>query len=386
MPSPRGTSQRRNTLERDTNDKPVQDKKVIVVTGGGTGGHLYPALAVVEELQTSTDVELHYIGLKKERDQKEVQSRGIPFYGLRLAGLKRRLTFQNLRAVWYAVAGWIGCLRILKTFGKGVVFGVGGYVSAPAMLAGKILGWKLALHEQNAIPGLVNRNLARFCDRVFLTYVHSQRYFPGLNCRCTGMPIRKAVRETAHREPSQRENKPPLVFVMGGSQGARKLVEITLPAFRQLEGKKIAFQAVVQTGERNYEWAKTLPTASSVTLVPFIEDMASMYRQTDVVVSRAGSGSLSEIALWGFPSILVPYPYASDDHQRKNAEEFQNAKAAYLCDEADLNQENAAMLLEELLTNREKRIEMGKQAKSLAHDSAATVIASQLLDLWKVNE
>ncbi len=356
----------------------------IVVTGGGTGGHLFPALAVVEAVQQKTTLPLQFIGLHQERDRSEVQRRGVSFYGIPLKGLKRRLTLNNFKSVFLALSGSVRCLGLLKRLGRGVIFGVGGYVSAPAMLAGKILGWKLTLHEQNAVPGLVNRKIARWCDRVFLTYKDSERYFKGISCHVTGMPIRSELIDLSKKKEPVATGEEPFILLVGGSQGAKKLVEFTLQACQRLKEKGLDFTALVQTGERNWEWAKTLKRPEQVELVPFIENMSEVYSKADVVISRAGSGSLSEIALWGLPSILIPYPFASEDHQRINAEEFRKTGAAYVINESELNQDRLAEILEEFIIQKEKRLAMGNKALSLANPNAASVIADELIHLLEV--
>jgi UDP-N-acetylglucosamine--N-acetylmuramyl-(pentapeptide) pyrophosphoryl-undecaprenol N-acetylglucosamine transferase len=371
-------------LEQERNVPTADSHPVIVVTGGGTGGHLYPALAVAEMVQQQGDVQLHFIGLQKERDQKEVQTRGIPFHGIRLEGLRRRFTFTNIRAVLLALVGLIRCLWILKSLGKGVVFGVGGYVAAPAMMAGRILGWTLALHEQNAVPGRVNRFLARWCHCIFLTFEDSKNYFAGMDCRITGMPVRTQLAAPATEKKSRVRDQNPMILVIGGSQGARKLVEICMASFLQVQKTGLEFRAIIQTGEGNFEWAKTLPGAAGITLTPFIENMAAIYSQTDLIISRAGAGSLAEIALWGLPSLLVPYPYAADDHQRINAEQFEKAGASHVILENDLVPERITAMVRDLLEHPDKREDMGKHAAALAVKNASSLIAESLMQLLKV--
>lgn len=356
----------------------TEQKQTIVITGGGTGGHLYPALAVAEAIQDSMpDIQLVYIGLDKERDRNEVERRGIPFHGLKVRGLRRKLSFQNIKALYLALQGIILCLRILRSYPKGIVFGVGGYVSAPAMLAGRLLGWKLTLHEQNTVPGLVNRWLASWCDTIFTTYEVTQTYLKKAQCHQTGFPLRREILTTYH-QTQRSPQEIPTILVLGGSQGARFVTQIAIEVFQLLVEDKVGFKAILQTGEKNYEWAQSLTPPDCVKLIPFIEDMAEVYAQTDVIISRAGSGTLSEIALWGLPSILIPYPFSSENHQKVNSQVFKNKKAAIMFEEKELSAVKLKKEIIKLINNIHFRVEMGRSAKNLANEAAADTITKKL--------
>ncbi len=359
----------------------TRQTKTVVITGGGTGGHLFPAVAVMEALRRAApDLRLVFIGRDAERDREEIERRGVEFTGLKLEGLKRRLTVKNGRALWRFAKGVWRCLRLMRTMPKGVVFGVGGYVSAPAMLAGKILGWRLALHEQNTVPGLVNRWMAAWCGEVFTTYKATGDYLKKVSCTVTGFPLRKEMLAVRKVDAALQAEKKPFVLAIGGSQGARKIVEMSVAACRRIHDKGIEFDALIQTGERNYEWAQTLNPPPRVRLVPFIREMAEAYDKADMVIARAGSGSLSEIAFFGLPSILIPYPYASGNHQLLNARCFAEAGAARILEEAALSPEVLENELTVLLNDDEIRREMGRKAVSLAREDAAETIADRLLN------
>lgn len=357
-------------------------KGTIIVTGGGTGGHLYPALAATEALRRENpELHLLYIGREHDRDRTAVEKRNVPFRGFPLEGLKRQITLGNIYALSKFFRALIQCWLLIKKLPRGVVFGVGGYVAAPAMVAGKLAGWKIALHEQNTVPGIVNRMLASHCDRVFVTYESTQAYWSGVPSMVTGLPLRKELVEAFDRRPPRRDKTPPFVLLIGGSQGARKMVEYGMQAFQRLHENGIAYRALIQTGDRNYEWASSLPQPEGVTITPFIDDMAGVYQEADLVISRAGSGSLAEIALWGLPSILIPYPYASENHQVVNARVFAEAGAADVIEEKDLHQEGFVQSLSTLLTHPEERLAKGRQAATLSRREAAQVIAKELLQL-----
>ncbi len=360
-------------------------KKVVVVTGGGTGGHLYPAIAVAQALiRNDASLEIIFIGRQREKEQNEVERRGIRFIGLPLEGLRRKLTLRNMRALSLALTGFYKCYRLMKGYPNGIVFGVGGYVSAPAMAAGKWLGWKLTMHEQNTVPGLVNRVMAPKCDAVFTTYKETDAYLPNVDCQQTGYPLREELLEQ-HQSYGQYQqaHSVPSILLIGGSQGARNVVEKGLQALYRLSESGVLYRALVQTGEHNYEWAQQFPRGNEVTLTPFIDSMAEAYAVADLVISRAGSGSLAEIALWGLPSILIPYPFASENHQYKNAEVFCQANAACLLEEKDLTDERLASTLLDLIQDTGRRQAMSRQASSLAQSDAADRIAGKLLHLFE---
>lgn len=361
---------------------PQTDEPPIVLTGGGTGGHLYPALAVAEAVQRlSPATPLLYIGREAERDRTEVERRAIPFVGLPLEGLRRRLDLRNIRALWRTLRAMVHCIRILLRYPKGTVFGVGGYVSAPAMLAGMVLGWRVSLHEQNTIPGLVNRTLARWCTTVYLTYEKTLDFLPQAKCDVMGFPLRQSLIQARMAVQERSSAWRPHLLVLGGSQGARRVTEVALEAFGLLQEKNIAFSATVQSGSRNLEWASEQPRPESVEVVPFIEDMATAYARSDVVICRAGSGTLSELALWGLPAILVPYPYASENHQQVNAEVFSSQGAGILCKESELNSALLAKLLYDLLIHEDRRRDMSQHVARLAKVDASDRIANELIAL-----
>lgn len=352
----------------------------LVVTGGGTGGHLYPALAVAQAVRSlHPDVPILFIGRAVENDRREVERYSLPFYGFAVEGLRRRLDGRNVVAMWRLLTALSGCLWLMRRYPRGVVFGVGGYVSAPAMLAGMILGWRVTLHEQNTVPGLVNRWLARWCDMVYLTYETTQDYMPHAHCETHGFPLRKALRDAFQEQSQGSENWQPHILVIGGSQGAKRVVEIVLQAFELLREKGVQFQATVQTGRLNFDWALGLPCPNTVSRVAYIDNMADAYRQADLIISRAGSGSLSEIALWGLPAILVPYPYASGDHQRKNAAYFAEQGAALVFEEHELSAERLAQEIQRLIENNLERANLARQMQAMGRRNAHETIAGDLI-------
>lgn len=363
-------------------------KSLLVVTGGGTGGHLFPALAVVEAVkELAPQQEILYIGRDADSDRNEVQKRNILFVGLKLMGFRRRITIENIKALWLFWRGVQQAKKIMRAYSNGIVFGVGGYVSAPAMIAGWRLGWHVCLHEQNTIPGLVNRTLARWCKHVYATFENSTAYLKNKNCTVTGFPLRNSILQAAkqHKPIAEPFQHTPHILLIGGSQGAKHLVELVNPVFHELDKHGIAYTATVQTGERNFEAAKNMTWSRNVSLVSFIHNMPEAYSITDIIISRAGAGSLSEIALWGIPAILVPYPYASENHQEHNAKAWVDAGAAVCLREQELTSGKLYSEIAGLLQNTDRRKEMHGGAASLARSDAAQSIAKDLIALLEAN-
>lgn len=352
----------------------------MVIAGGGTGGHLYPALAVAEAvLERRPDWRLLFAGLDNERERSEAERRGLAFLGLPLLGLRRKWSLRNVLAVWRFAAGVATCLRELGKSPAGVVFGVGGYVSAPAMLAGKLLRWRVALHEQNTVPGLVNRLIAPRCDRVFLTFGSARDRLRAKSASEAGYPVRKELLEAAKNAPPGADAGTPMILLTGGSQGARSMVEAASGALALLAARGVRFKALVQTGERNHEWARGLPWPPEAELVPFIRAMGKAYAAASVVIARAGAGTLTEIGLFKRPAVLVPYPFAAGNHQEANADEWADAGAAVKIRNRDLTPEALCGALQDLLPDGARREAMGQRAASMVRGDAAATMANELI-------
>jgi len=349
----------------------------VVIAAGGTGGHVFPALAVAAELR-ARGVEVHFLGTASGLEARAVPAAGFPLEtlsmrGLRGGGWRRWAALPGAlgRAVWAAR----GVLRRLRPT---AVLAMGGYVAVPAGLAARLGGTRLVLHEQNAVPGLAIRALRRLAAVVLTGFPEAAEAL-GARARWAGIPVRAellALPGPAERY-AQREG-PLRVLVFGGSQGARFLNQ-RVPAWLAGSGRPVRVRH--QAGERDLEAVRAAYEAQAIEahVTPFIDDMADAYAWADLVVCRAGAATVAELAAVGVPAVLVPYPYAVDDHQRRNAEALVSRGAALCVPQAEWDDADLAARLTGDLGERARLAEMGAAARAFARPDAAAAVADACL-------
>ena len=357
----------------------------ILIAGGGTGGHVFPGIAVAEELhRIRPDVEVVFVGGRRGIEATAVPEAGFPIRFLLTAGFPRRRWWRWPWAALVNVAGFLQALFILIAERPGAVLGTGGYVSGPLSLAARLTGRPLLIQEQNSIPGLTNRWLARIASEVHLSFLEARSHFPRRDhLRITGNPVRAHLlagdREQALREFGLAAGKP-TVFIFGGSLGARRINDAALDALRRLKGR-LDIQAILQTGREDH--ARVLQAVSAeglpATVRPFVRDMHLAYAAADLVVCRAGAMTLAEIAVCGLPAVLVPYPFAAHDHQVVNAANLVERGAAVVIPDAELDGERLARELAHLLVDRQALSRMSSNARLFARPDAANRLARALV-------
>jgi len=358
----------------------------VVFAGGGTGGHLYPALALAEAFEKrDREFSCVFIGTRSG-----IESRVLPALGRRLhvvwmRGLLRKLSPANLLfPLRLLVAAWQSW-QLIRRFRPHVIIGTGGYVSAPALVAARWSGVPHVLQEQNSFPGLTTRWLSGKADAVFLTFSESRKFFkPSTKVRVVGNPVRGSLqqvsREEAVRTWSLRSDALTLL-VFGGSQGARRINQITLEVLPSLVHWP-SLQVLWAAGPANFAALESTAKASrSIRLVPYIENMALAYAAADVAVCRAGASTLAELALCGVPSILIPFPFATANHQAFNAVAVQAAGAAMMIEEKQLTAEKLLAALREIVESPERRRQMAAAARALAKPRAADDIVDFCISL-----
>lgn len=357
-------------------------KTRLVITGGGTGGHVFPGIAVAEALAAITPIEVLWLGTDRKVEVNALAATDWKHDSLDVTPIKGTGIANKLKAVFNLPAAVIRAAFRLRNFGPHVVLGVGGYVSGPVLLAARILGIPSAIHEQNAVPGLANRMAARFADRIFVTYRESEAFFKNPGIELTGNPVRSAILNSA-TTPSENKQDMPSVLVLGGSQGAAALNRVVSAALRNIWQSGHKVHIVHQTGEASAEETEAYYRKEGIVadVRPFITDMAKAYRQADLVISRAGATTLAEITALGKPSILIPYPYAADNHQEKNAQAMTDAGAAVMFLESDIGAMRLAGEIENILGDRARLEAMSKAAMKLGKRDAATHIAKELMSL-----
>jgi len=347
----------------------------IIFAGGGTGGHLYPALAVADELRRRhPEAEIPFVGGRRGLENRLVPAAGYPLRTLALSGIKGAGLVGRIRAA--VAAGWavLRCLGWMLGRRPDLVIGVGGYASGPAVLAASVLGVKTMVMEQNHFPGATNRFLARRVDAVCLPSEAARGRLGGLGI-VTGNPVR-AEFAAIGEPPGARELS---VLVFGGSRGARSLNRAMSEALPEIAKLDPVPRIVHQTGEADRSeiaavYSGHLPEGR-FEVVSFIDDMPTRFAAADLIVCRAGATTLAELAAAGRPAVLVPYPYAADDHQRLNAEVVEEAGGAVTVLDRELGGARLAALLRELDGDRDRLRRMGRAARTLARPNATSLIA-----------
>ncbi len=353
----------------------------LVIAGGGTGGHLFPGIAVAEALlELEPDAKVLFVGTAKGIEVKAVPKAGFDLALVDVAGLKGTSVAHRLTTMAKLPTSLFASRKILKDFGATVVVGVGGYASGPLLVAAKTMGLPTAVCEQNSVPGITNRILSKLVDKVYVTFPASLPFFPAQKTKVVGNPVRRSFREATKQVPPPVEHG--LVFTFGGSQGARPLNENVPKALGLLKAKGLNVRALHQAGKDAVDGVAAAYKDAAVVaeVTPFIDDMVSAYRRAHVVLCRAGATSCAELTALGVPAILVPFPQAADDHQTKNAQDLVDQHAAILLPQSQMTPESLAAAIEKLLTDDDTRKKLADGAKqagrlSAAHDVARAAIA-----------
>jgi UDP-N-acetylglucosamine--N-acetylmuramyl-(pentapeptide) pyrophosphoryl-undecaprenol N-acetylglucosamine transferase len=350
----------------------------LVVAGGGTGGHLFPGIAIAEALQEiDPTAEVLFVGTMKGIETRAVPKAGFKLALVDVAGLKGTSVVHRAKTMAKLPASLFASRKILQAFDADAVIGVGGYASGPLLVAAKSMGLPTAVCEQNSVPGITNRILGKLVDAVFCTFPSSAPFFPASKVRLVGNPVRKSFRDAARARATTTHFERGLVFTFGGSQGARPLNEMAPRALQLLKAKGIDVRALHQAGVDAVKGVQAAYADASVNaeVTPFIDDMVSAYRRAHVVLCRAGATSCAELTALGVPAILVPFPQAADDHQTKNAKDLVDAGAAILLPQSAMTPESLANAIEQLLTDDDHRARLAEGARAAGRLQAADVVA-----------
>jgi len=359
----------------------------IMIGGGGTGGHVYPGIAVAEELlRRRPSAQVVFVGGRRGLEAQAVPESGFRIRFIMTRGFPRRAWWRWPGAVLANIVGFVQALWVVASERPSAVLGTGGYVSGPVSLAAWLLGRPLLLQEQNSIPGLANRWLARVADEVHLSFTEARRYFKRKdNLKVTGNPVRAHVlggdRSQGLRAFDLAEGKP-TVFIFGGSRGAHRINEASVDAMRRLKGR-VDLQFILQTGRDDYESVRKAVDTEQLParVVPFLKDIHLAYAVADLVVCRSGAMTLAEIAACGTPAILVPYPHAAHNHQEVNAHNLVERGAAALVLDRELTGERLAREIAHLVADRQTLRRMSANARTFARlDAAERIVKS--LERW----
>lgn len=362
----------------------------LVIAGGGTGGHLFPGIAVAEEfLSRDPANEVLFVGT-----ERGVEARLLPKLGYRLeliaaAGVRGKSLIGQLKGLAGFLYGYSQSRRILKDFSPDLVLGVGGYASAPLVLAARGMLIPRFVHEQNAIPGMTNKLLSRVVVQTFISLEESHRFFPKDSTLLTGNPLRRQILaqvechgEVVDLEPRTSNLEPVFhLLIFGGSLGAHS-INLAMAAAAPLLGKLgRSLEITHQTGEKDFDevTAAYRNAGLNAKVVRFIDNMADEYRLADLIICRAGATTIAEVTACGKPCIFIPFPHAVDDHQRKNAEALLKCGAGFMLLERELKPENLVAQIVELIDSPELLRETGTKARNVARLDAAKMIVDEML-------
>ncbi len=351
----------------------------VVVAGGGTGGHVFPGIAVIEAMESCRPIDILWIGTGRPVERDALSGRGWGYRVLDVMPIKGKGLIGGMRSLAGLPSSLVRVISWLRSFKPHVVFGIGGYVSGPVLLAARVLGIPAALHEQNLIPGLTNRLASRFVSHIFVSSRETIRYFPSKKVILTGNPIRKSIIQS----PLHQRGKSIHLLVLGGSQGARCLNRLVGMAIQVLWQSGIRLEIRHQTGQLDLSYMEKFYMDADIPaeVTPFISDMGRSYSWADLVVCRAGAGTLAELTAIGMPSILIPYPSAADNHQEANARELAEIGAAMCFREGEIGAVKLAGEIQSLLEDPQRLIDMGRNAKRLGRPNAASDIATTLIEM-----
>lgn len=357
----------------------------VIVTGGGTGGHVYPALSIIEALkEKDSSIEFLYVGTERGIESRIVRHQRIPFEALRVEGLNRKLSLATVKRVFLLAGSLVGANRLLSKFRPDFVIGTGGYVSFPILYAASLRKIPVFIHEQNAVPGAANKVLSRKARKMFISFPDSKDHLDLDDSRIvvTGNPVRQSF-EKAKRGRSRKALDIPheckMILAFGGSGGAEKLNQLVLDLARTL-GARRDIRIIHATGNRYY---KTLSAQqdlpSNLDLMAYIDDMPTYMAACDLMIGRAGAITLAEISTLGIPSILMPSPNVANNHQMENARAFEKMSAAMIVDEQRDDPDEIILKIIRLVDDDERLMKMGRNSKKVLQHNAAARIAEEIL-------
>ena len=359
--------------------------KKFILSGGGTGGHIYPAIAIADELKKRyPDAEFLFVGANDRMEMQRVPQAGYSIKGLQIAGIQRKLSLKNLLLPFKLLKSLYQARQIIQKFQPDAVIGTGGYASAPTLKAAQWLKVPYFIQEQNSFAGITNKWVSKKANKIFVAYQNMEKFFPKAKIQITGNPIREGLttiqdkNKNAFENFSLDENKFTLL-VLGGSLGAKsinQLISSNLSFFQENE-----VQILWQCGKFYYDKYKEKQT-EMVQVRPFIENMNDAYAVADVIISRAGASSVSELCVVGKPVIFVPSPNVAEDHQTKNAQAIADEKAAILIKETELK-DNFQKIFLEIFNDKQKRKILSENIKALAKPNATKQIVDEIIKIIK---
>lgn len=353
----------------------------VIISAGGTGGHIYPALAILNKIkEKEPNSEFLYIGTHNRMEKDIVPSRGIPYESIEIYGFSKNF-FKNFKTVGCIFKSYKKCKKLIREFNPDVVIGVGGYVTSPVIFAAKKLGYKTVIHEQNSFPGKSNQFLSKYSDLICVSFKSTIKSFPSYKTVLTGNPCSE---DALKNSPVSKKNfdldeNKKLVLIVMGSLGSSRVNDYIISSMNSFKDSN--YEVLFVTGKSSYDDVIKNSFPSNVHVVPYVDGMTGLMKNTDLIVSRAGASTISEIVALGIPSILIPSPYVANNHQYKNAMDLVGIGAACIIEEKDLKDDILVRKIDEILNNSDEIDNIKKNLQSLAVDNSASLIYDNIKEL-----
>ena len=354
----------------------------VVITAGGTGGHIFPALALISKLkEKDKNVEILYIGTTNRMEKDIIPKEGIPYIGIEMKGLNRKNIFKNIDVMKTYLKAVSKAKAELTKFKPDIVIGFGGYISAPVIYAAHKLKIKTIIHEQNSIPGVSNKFLSRYVDKVLVSFKESIKDFPNDKTIYTGNPRSEQIKDIEKIDKTTlgfKNDKALIIIVMGslGSLTMTKKLKETLPLFKNKD-----YQVLLITGKDYYDDYKDIKLSSNVKLVPFVDNLLGLMKDADLIVTRSGASTIAEITSIGLPAIMVPSPYVTNNHQYVNAKSLEDDGACIILKEEDFDKNSLVDLLDKTINDKKKLNSMRSALLKRGVTDSATRIYEEIIKL-----
>lgn len=354
----------------------------VVISAGGTGGHIYPALAIINKIkEMEPDSEFLYIGTHNRMEKDIIPEKGIPFKSIEMYGFNKKNLFKNFKTVRCLIKAFRDTKKMIKEFNPDVVIGVGGYVTVPVLYSAKKLGYKTFLHEQNSLPGKSNKFLIKYCDLIGTSFPSSLELLPKDKTILTGNPCSEDAlkKKPANKSDLGLSASLKLVLIVMGSLGAGRVSEYMKKELKGFEGRD--YEVLFITGKGSYDSVMEEKYPSNVKILSFYEGLPSVMKKTDLMVTRAGASTLSEIISLGVPSIIIPSPFVANNHQYINALDLVKKDAAIMIEEKDLKEGVLVENIDKVINDDNKLKEMKNNLASLKVEDSALIIYKSLKGL-----
>lgn len=354
----------------------------VIISAGGTGGHIYPAIAIINKIkEEEPKSDILYIGTSDRMEKDLIPELGIKYYAINVSGIKRKITIENIKVLIQFLKARQQCKKIIKEFDPDVVVGVGGYVTGPVIWAAKKLGKKTFIHEQNSVVGLSNKYLSKYADKIGISFPSTKEEFPKNKVVLTGNPCsEKALKmKKAKKEDYGLDKNKKLVLIVMGSLGSKTINDKICSFLNCFKNKN--YQILFITGNSYYEKIKKMRVPENVIVKPFVYELPSLMKSTDLMITRAGASTMSEILALNIPSIFIPSPYVTNNHQYKNAMNLVEKNAGLILEEKNLNKENLITMIDDILSNNDKYNQIKNNLKELGITDSSTRIYETLKEM-----